>query len=170
MKNIIILTLAICFSFIKAQSQHCAYDSASIIVVSIHDKDSLNNIPNLKVTLVDSSGNAVLDSYNNEIVFWQNPKKTISEYNSPKNAKEIRYPFAKDNYVYVYDANFYVDDYYLKIEETEATSKYRLPYYKHNKLYEIDKFHLCSTYKKEDYFTYSGRRLYKPVEIIVQRN
>ncbi|RRJ89862.1 hypothetical protein EG240_10725 [Paenimyroides tangerinum] len=152
-----------------AFGQHCAYDFASIIVVTIHEKENLNNIPNLKVTIVDSEGNNVLDRNDNEIVFWQNPEKSSTEYNNFENAKEIRYPFAKDNYVWVCGVNFSVEDYYLKIEETGNTSKYHLPYYKLIKLYEVDKFHLCGNYHNEDYHTYSGRRLYKPVEIIVQK-
>lgn len=165
------LFLLISFTLLSglAFGQHCAYDFASIIVVYVHEKDNLNTIPNLKITLVDNEGNAVLDHNDKEIVFWQNPQKTISKYNSPEKAKEIRYPFAKDNYVWVCGVNFSVDDYYLKIEETGNTSHYNLPYYKLIRLYEADKFHLCDAYDNEDYFTYTGRRLYKPVEIILQK-
>jgi len=158
-----------------AFGQHCAYDFASIIVVSIHEQDNLNNIPNLKVTIVDNEGNSVLDRNEKEIVFWQNPDKTtfegFIESNNPVQNEKIRFPFAKDNYIWVCSINFSLDDYYLKIEEIGDSAQYRLPYYKFIKLYEVDKFHLCDSYKSEDYNkTFGSRRLYKPIEIIVKKN
>lgn len=153
-----------------AFGQHCAYDFASIIVVSVHEKDNLNNIQNLKISIVDSKGNTVSDHKEKEIVFWQNPEKSSTVFNNFENAREIRYPFAKDNYVWVCGVNFSVDDYYLKIEEVNDSSQYRLPDYKLIKLYEVDKFHLCDSYKNEDYHkSFGSRRLYKPIEIIVAK-
>lgn len=153
-----------------AFGQHCAYDGASIIVVNVHEKDNLNNIPNLIITIVDSKENPVLDHKEKEIVFWQNPEKSSTEYNNFENAREIRYPFAKDNYVWVCGVNFSTDDYYLKIEETGNISNYHLPYYKLIKLYEGDKFHLCDSYRNEDYHkNFGSQRLYKPIEIIVNK-
>ena len=150
--------------------QHCAYDSASIIVVSIHEKDNLNNITNLKISIVDNTGNPVLDHKEKEIVFWQNPEKSSTEYNNFENAREIRYPFAKDNYVWVCGVNFSVEDYYLKIEEINGARQYRLPDYKLIKLYEVDKFHLCDSYNNVDYRkNFGSQRLYKPIEIIVDK-
>lgn len=166
--------LYILISFIlfsgMALGQHCAYDFASIIIVSVHEKDNLNNIPNLKISIVDSKGNAVSDYTEKEIVFWQNPEKSSTEYNNFENARAIRYPFAKDNYVWVCGVNFSTDDYYLKIEEINDTRQYRLPGYKLIKLYEADKFHLCDSNNNEDYHkNFGSQRLYKPIEIIVEK-
>ncbi len=174
MKNLIILTFVIFLAGKKTQAQHCPYDFASIIVVSIHEKDSSKNIPNLKLTLVDSSGNAVLDRNEKEIVFWQNPEKTTFEgyidNNNPAQNEKIRFPFAKDNYVWVCSIYFSLDDYYLKIEKIGDIPQYRLPDYKLIKLYEVDKFHLCDSYKNEDYHKdFGSRRLYKPIEIIIDK-
>jgi len=168
MKKLIFFTIAIFIWFSKLHAQHCAYDFASIIVVSIHEKDNLENISNLKVTIVDSSGNPVLDSNENEMLFWQNPRKTTSDYNNPAQARKIRYPFAKNNYVLVLGGSHSIDKYYLKIEEKENFDKYRLPYYQMINLYEVDKYRLCDTYNNEDYKSYIGR-LYKPVEIIINK-
>ena len=174
MKHLIILTFVIFFSNIKTQAQHCAYDFTSIIVVSVHEKDNPNNIPNLKITLVDNSGKIVLDKNEKEIVFWQNPEQTTFEgfidNNNPAQNEKIRFPFAKDNYIWVCSVYFNLDDYYLKIEEVSDTPQYRLPDYKLIKLYEVDKFHLCDSYRNEDYHKNFGtRRLYKPIEIIVDK-
>lgn len=168
-QKLIILISFILFSDV-AFGQHCAYDFASIIVVSIHEKDNMNNIPNFKISIVDRKGNPVLDHKEKEIVFWQNPKKSSTEYNNFENAREIKYPFAKDNYVWVCGDNFSTDDYYLKVEEINDACQYRLTDYKLMKLYEVDKFHLCDSYNNEDYHkNFGSKRLYKPIEIIVEK-
>lgn len=152
-----------------ASGQHCPYDFASILVISVHEEDNLNNIANLKITLVDSNKNAVLDHNEKEIVFWQNPEKSSNEYNSPEKARATSFPFAKDNYVWVCDAIFSIEDYYLKIEETGDVQQYLLPKHELIKLYEIDKYRLCGNYRNKDYYSYSGERLYKPIEVIVRK-
>ncbi len=118
---------------------------------------------------MDSNKNTVLDHNKREIVFWQNPESSSNAYNSPEKARATRFPFAKDNYVWVCDVNFSVEDYYLKIEETGNIPQYHLPKYELIKLYEVDKYRLCGNYRNKDYYRYSGERLYKPVEIIVQK-
>ena len=172
MKNLIIIVSILITNF--AFGQHCAYDFTSIIVVSIHEKNNLNNIPNLKITIVDSDGNKVLDRNENEIIFWQNPEQTTFEgfidNNNPAQNEKISFPFAKDNYIWVCSVNFNLDDYYLNIEEVNNSPQYRLPDYKLIKFYEVDKFHLCDSYKNEDYQkNFGSRRLYKPIEIIVDK-
>lgn len=174
MKNQLFILISFILLSGIAFGQHCAYDFTSIIVVSIHEKDNLNNIPNLKVTIVDSEGNKVLDRNENEIIFWQNPEQTTFEgfidNNNPAQNEKIRFPFAKDNYIWVCSVSFNLDDYYLKIEEINDSLQYRLPDYKFIKLYEVDKFHLCDSYRNEDYHkNFGSRRLHKPIEIIVDR-
>lgn len=57
------------FSSFITTAQHCQYDFASIIVVHAHGKNKADNIPNLKISMIDSLGNPVLDYKGNEIVF-----------------------------------------------------------------------------------------------------
>ena len=62
---------------------------------------------------------------------------------------------------------FPIENYYLIIEEMDAVSKYNIPKHSNIKLYKSDQFPLCDNFRRDDFFTYSGSRLYKPVEVIL---
>ena len=152
----------------SVKGQHCPFDIAAIIVVTVHEKDSIKNIPNLKITIVDKLGNPI-SGHNSS---WQNANKTTFtgyiDNDNPGDATRIKFPFAKDNYVFICGVNFSVDGYYLKIEETDTVSKY----YSHIglvKMRDQDKYPLCGTYDDYEYSPYYDGRLYKPIEVIMKR-
>ena len=161
------------------KSQHCPYDMTSIIVVTIHEKESIKNIPNIRITLIDSLGNPFIGTIhkNEQLIqdtlrFWQNPnKKTFNGYlDNEDHPTQINFPFAKDNYVFVCAHNFPAAIYYIKVEEIDGKADgeyYPVPGIK---LYEQDKYSLCGTFDLNEYYPrYYGARIYKPIDIIMQR-
>ena len=99
------------------KSQHCPFDFSYIIVITVHEKDSIKNIPNLRITIVDSLGNPITETTYKDglpiadtLTFWQNPNKTTFmgyiDNENPADHAQINFPFAKDNYVFVCDRNF----------------------------------------------------------------
>ena len=155
--SLLLLTLSH-FAF----TQHCPFDGVSIIVVDVHERNFAKNIPHLKITMVNVEGKPVLDYKGNEITFWQNLEKSIHSINDLDHAKEMRFPFAKDNYVWVLPKSFQIDGYFLKIENTVKPTKFDKI-----KLYDVDKYHLCGQYTNEQLSSYSGQRVYQPIEIII---
>ncbi len=159
----------ITITFTTAMGQHCAFDFAAIIVVNVHEKDSIKNIPNLKITIVDSIGKPFESGQ-----FWQNPSKTTFagyiDNNNPADPSRIRFPFASDNYVLIIGYRFPVEKYYIKIEEIDrsANGEY-YPLIWPTKLYAIDKYSLCGTYDDDYYHSIPAGRIYKPIEIIMCR-
>lgn len=178
------IKLFILFSLLSvcALGQHCPFDFTAIIVVSVHEKDSAANIPNLRISLIDSAGNNVTDIFyrNGKAVvdtlrFWQNPNETTFkgyiDNENPADPVKIRFPFAKDNYVFVCSRKFEASKYQIKIEKVDGKQNGEyypiiFPVY----LYEQDKYSLCGNYDNEEYSPeYYGERIYKPIEIIMQR-
>jgi len=165
MKQRLLILIALILVSDTSRGQHCAFEDVSIIVVWIHTKDDSSNIPDLKITLVDSQGNTISDRNNNEIVFRKNKEK--NQHNGYFLSPEDRsYPFAKDNYIWVCNVGFNVDTYYLRVEKSGPASQDDRPLCLPVKLSESDKYYLCGVYNDREYIA-SGNRLYKPVEIIL---
>ena len=115
-----------------SNAQHCGYDIAGIIVINIHKKYDKKNIKNLKITLLDSLNKVVMTKFwrkdnNNEmhfvndtLKFWQNPIKTYKLKINPINHSDIRFPFAKENYLLVYSNDFKINTFKIKIEDIDG--------------------------------------------------
>ena len=163
------------------KSQHCPFDFTAIIVVSVHKKDSTKNIPNIKITLVDSLGKPLTETiYKNgqpildTIKFWQNQDKTtFTDYIdnlNPVDFTKFNFPFAKDNYVFVCGYNFPVNNYKIKIEEIDGRTKRKyVPLFSIVPLNKQNIYSLCGTYNDLEYSSLpNGTPRYKPVEVIMQ--
>jgi hypothetical protein len=173
----LVATILICASVF---GQHCPYDFSAAIIVHIHEKDSSKTIPNLRLTLIDSSGKALTATYyrnkqfvNDTVRFWQNPAQTTFkgyiDNENPAEDEKIRFPFAADHYVLVISRGMDLTGYSIRIENGKSKNQYQLPYYDVS-LSNNDKYILCGTYDEKDYRvkTY-GDREYKPVDITLTR-
>ncbi len=145
MKNIFLMTLLCIANYMNAQ--HCGFDSVSIIVVYVHSQNGVENIPNLRISIVDKNGIDLIN-YDKETMFFR---------------QNLNFPFLKNDYGLVVSNGLKMDNLYLKVES---------PFVKSNsikvKLYENDKYPLCGNYDNQDYSNpnrYSNR-VYKPIDVI----
>lgn len=153
MKKLAILLLLLMSSLSNAQ--HCPFDGAAIIVVKIHERGNENTIQNLKLTLIKKKKNKVI--------------KTIENF--PNNS--YSFPFLSDEYSLIVGSAFDVENWYLKIESVCEYGDNGWTYFKTTeiKLNENDKYQLCDNFNSSEYgvVTNSEGRVYKPVEVILER-
>jgi hypothetical protein len=163
-KLIAAFTLSFLFAF-SSKSQHCIFDVYSIIVVKVHSATDTNNIPNLKITLINNNLKT-----NDTLFFFQNPNKLKFEHIA--NHKQYNFPFAKDNYCLVCKNNVTTENYSLKIEDIDGVNNGGEFKTAIIHIYEIDKYPLCGRYDKTTYqdLNHSNLgRVYKPLEVILYR-
>jgi hypothetical protein len=145
-------------------AQHCPFDATGIIVVNIHSSSNTANVANLEVILLDSLGKEVGE-------FWRNPDKTTYhgpiDCNHRAEVTKMRFPFAKDNYVFVGVIDLLNKPHTIKIEDTDGPSNggnFKTLVIKPE---SKDMYSLCGTYKMEEYpEDYRERKVfYKPIEV-----
>jgi len=145
-------------------AQHCPFDGSGIIVLKIHSSGSADIIAGLKVTLIDSLGKPAGE-------FWQNPEKTTYhgpiDCNHRADVTRMRFPFAKDNYVFVGFFNLLSKPHTIRIEYTDGNFNDGHFSAVVVKPASEDMYSLCGTYKMDEYPSeYHGILIdYKPVEI-----
>lgn len=164
---------------INAQ-QHCGYDFSSYIVMHIHEDGKTENISNLKVTLVDSLGNDIVNvnnrySWNKKdqvLKFYENYKidndgKKIE--NIPENQKaRWFFPFAKDTYLLSVTNDFPADNMRVKIEDVAIDN--HKPQYETQivQLYAYNMYILCSTQVQQKAQQF-GPRVNKPINVVLEK-
>jgi hypothetical protein len=168
--------LVFCITFSANAQQHCGYDFSSYIVLHIHEDGKSENIPNLRVTLVDSLGNDIINvnnkySWNKKdqvMQFYENYKidndgKRVE--NNPENQKmRWFFPFAKDTYLLSVTNDFPADEMRVKIEDGHK------PRYETQiiQLYAFNMYILCSTQVQQKAQQF-GPRVNKPVNVVLKR-
>lgn len=89
-------------------------------MVNIHTDKDTALLTGLTLSIVDSNGKWVAD-------FWQNPPRTTFkgyiDNENPARPKRIRFPFAKDNYVWVTRSRFKLEQYNIKISYTRPDKR-----------------------------------------------
>jgi len=177
------LILLLAAGGLKAQqgsAMHCGYDFTSYVVLDVHEDGKTHNIKNLRVTIVDSLGNDVVNtnnlysykSANEPLKFTFNyligdDNKRLPEGVVP--AKERWYfPYAKDNYLISVVNSFPADKFQVKIEDVDGAEnggKFKtviLP------LYAYNMYVLCSNESKQASMKF-GRKMNKPVDIVLEK-
>ncbi len=179
-----IITILFCFS-VKAQLpggnvMHCGYDFTSYIVLDVHENGKPEKIPNLKITIVDSTGRELINI--NNMYSWNNANKPLvfsSNYRIDADGKKLTegaavvkerwyFPFAKDNYLLSVANTFNADRYGVKIEDVDGEEnggKYKtviLP------LYSYNMYILCSNESQQAAVKF-GRKMNKPVDIVLEK-
>lgn len=159
----------------KAQ-QHCGYDFSSYLVLHIHEDGKPENISNLKVTLIDFFGNALVNTGNK--YSWIERDKVMSFYENYKidskgqrltgdsTEEKIRwyFPFSKATYLISVTNDFPIEGMRVKIEDVSEKPVYQTQIVN---LYAFNMYVLCTTQaEKAQQF---GARVNKPVDIILKR-
>lgn len=156
--------------------QHCGYDFSSFFVLHIHEEGSKENIPNLKVTLIDFFGNDLVNTGNK--YSWTDRDKVMQFYENYKiNAEGKRlvdenteekirwyFPFSKATYIISVVNDFPVDGIRVKIEDVSEQPVFQTQIIP---LFAGNLYVLCTTQAaKAQQF---GVRVNKPVDVVLKR-
>lgn len=177
-----ILLLFIFFSFsASAQVMHCGYDFTSYLVLDVHEQGKKENIKNLRITIVDSLGNEVINvkntySFKNAdepLVFSSNYRiddnnKKLEE-GGPSSKERWFFPFAKDNYLLSVANTFAADRFSIKVQDIDGTlngGKYKTTVIP---LYSYNMYILCSNESQQAAIKF-GRKANKPVDVVLEKD
>ncbi len=179
MRYILLFLTLITFSA-KAQVMHCGYDFTSYVVLDVHEAGKKENIKNLRITIVDSLGNDVVNtankySYNNAgepMVFTFNYKIGDDNKRLPEGIVATKerwfFPYAKDNYLLSVVNTFPADSFQIKIEDKDGKEnggKFKtmiIP------LYSYNMYILCSNESQQAGIKF-GRKMNKPIDVVLER-
>lgn len=162
----------ILFSTIGYSQQHCGFDFTSYLVLHVHENGKPNNISELIVSLVDADGLPAVNVNNS--LSWSNSGKQLQfaeNYKIDANGKRAAvstnemkwyFPYAKDTYLLSVTNEFPADNFQVKIEDPKQIYKSVTV-----QLNTYNMYVLCSTQQQAMQF---GRRVNKPLEIILERN
>lgn len=156
--------------------QHCGYDFSSFLVLHIHEDGKPENIPNLKVTLIDFFGNELINTGNkyswthrDEVMtFYENYKidskgKKLMDDSSEEKVRWF-FPFAKATYIISISNDFPIEGIRAKIEDVSAKPTFQTQIIN---LYAFNMYVLCTTQaEKAQQF---GARVNKPVDVVLKR-
>jgi hypothetical protein len=167
------LVLAFFFMVSAAGAQqHCGYDFTSYIVLHVHENGKKENIADLKITVVDSTGADVVNTANkyswkmkNEPLRFSENYKIDAEGNkiASEPAEKFRwfFPFAKDTYLLSVTNDFPADAMRVKIEGGGFKTNMV-------QLYAFNMYILCSTQAQQQAQQF-GPRVNKPVDIVLEK-
>lgn len=175
-----ILLLAAGAASAQQNAMHCGYDFTSYVVIDAHENGKTHNIKNLRVTVVDSLGNDVINT--NNLYSFKNanePMKFTFNYligddnkRLPEGATAAKerwfFPYAKDNYLISVVNNFPADSFQVKIEDVDGAEnggKFKtiiIP------LYSYNMYVLCSNESQQAAMKF-GRKMNKPIEVVLEK-
>lgn len=169
------------FSF-TAHSQmiHCGYDFTSYLVLDVHEQGKKENIKNLKITIIDSTGNTVVNV--NNIYSWQNANKPLEftpNYKIDDQGKRLAegvvaqkerwyFPFAKDNYLLSVANTFPAENFQVKVEDIDGLEnggKYKTTTVP---LYNFNMYVLCTNENQQAAVKF-GPKTNRPIEIVLEK-
>lgn len=181
MKYLLLLIALISFSAKAQQSGlHCGYDFTSYIVLDVHEAGKKENIKNLRITVVDSLGNDLINTAN--LYSWKNADKPMAfsfNYLIDDNNQRLAegatatkerwfFPYAKDNYLITVVNTFQPERFQVKIEDKDGKEnggKFKtifLPIYGYNM------YILCSNESQQAAMKF-GRKMNKPVDVVLEK-
>ena len=180
MRILFLFILFVNFS-VKGQifnAQHCGYDFTSYLVIDVHEKGKKENIKNLRITIIDSSGNEVINknnrwswvNNNKPLLFTPNYKLNKSGEKVSENNPEGKwfFPFAKDNYLLSIVNTFLADNFSVKIEDIDGEENGGHFETQVIQLYPFNMYILCSS-ENERQAQQFGPRTNRPVEVILDK-
>lgn len=148
------------------QVPHCGFDFTSYLVVKVHEEGKSDNIPDLKITLVNEKGGEVINKnnkyswkYGNQaLVFTKN--NLISQPNEPE---KWFFPYSGDTYLLSVTNTFPAEEFFIKIEDTKGKYIEQLV-----QLQAFNMYILCSSENERQAKTF-GPRSNNPIEVILVR-
>ncbi|HEU0137292.1 MAG TPA: hypothetical protein VFQ50_08380 [Flavobacterium sp.] len=162
MRGLLFMLLLIGFS--STAQQHCGYDFTSYIVLHIHEDGKKENIPGLKVSLVDRNGNEIVN-HNNKYSWNNNDGTLVFSKNYMIDNNRWFFPYAKDTYLLSVTNTFPADELQVKIEDASAEPVFATTTVP---LYSYNMFVLCSSEQQQKAVQF-GPRVNKAVDIVLER-
>jgi hypothetical protein len=159
---------------VKAQipAMHCGYDFTSYLVLDVHENGKKENIKNLRITVVDSLGQEVVNinnlySYrdsNKPMVFSLNYQIDESGNKITIDNPKARwyFPYAKDNYLLSIANTFPADKFSVKVEDLNKRFKTQIV-----QLFAFNMYVLCSSQSEKT--VQFGRKANRPIDIVMER-
>ena len=164
----------------KAQVLHCGYDFTSFIVLDVHEAGKTENIKKLRITVIDSLGNDVINI--NNLYSWKNGNQPLlftMNYKIGDDNKRLAegatatkerwfFPFAKDNYLLSVANTFPADSFSIKVEDIDGEEnggKFKTTIIP---LYSFNMYILCSNESQQAAVKF-GRKTNKPIDIVLER-
>jgi hypothetical protein len=146
------------------QVPHCGFDFTSYLVVKAHEDGKLDNIADLKISLVNEKGEEVINENNK--YSWKNANQAliftrnhlISKSNEPE---KWFFPYAGDTYLLSVTNTFPAEDFYLKIQDTKGLFQEQLV-----QLQAFNMYILCSSENERQARSF-GPRTNSPIEVIL---
>lgn len=157
---------------------HCGFDFTSYLVVNVHEKDKKENIKNLRITIVDSVGNEVINrnnrwswvNNNKPLLFTPNYKLNKAGEKVPNDDPDAKwfFPFAKDYYLLSVVNTFTADAFSIKIEDLDGEENGGWFETQIIQLYPFNMYILCSS-ENERQAQQFGPRTNRPIEVILEK-
>jgi len=157
---------------------HCGYDFTSYLVLNVHESGKTENVQNLRITIVDSSGVEVINKNNRWS--WVNTNKPLlftPNYKIDSNNKKVEqttsdgkwfFPFAKDSYLLSIVTAFPADQFQVKIEDIDQNENGGHFETQTIQLFPFNMYLLCSS-ENERKAQQFGPRTNRPVEVILNK-
>jgi hypothetical protein len=146
------------------QVPHCGFDFTSYLVVKAHEDGKLDNIADLKISLVNEKGEEVINENNK--YSWKNANQAliftrnhlISKSNEPE---KWFFPYAGDTYLLSVTNTFPAEEFYIKIQDTQGRFQEQLV-----QLQAFNMYILCSSENQRQARSF-GPRTNSPIEVIL---
>ena len=146
------------------QVPHCGYDFTSYLVVKAHEDGKVENIADLKISLVNEQGEVVINENNK--YSWKNANQAliftrnhlISKSNEPE---KWFFPYAGDTYLLSVTNTFPAEEFYIKIQDTQGRFQEQLV-----QLQAFNMYILCSSENERQARSF-GPRTNSPIEVIL---
>jgi hypothetical protein len=152
------------FSF--GQVPHCGFDFTSYLVVKVHEEGKSENLPDLKITVTNENGEAIINEnnkyswkYGNQaLLFTRN--HLINKSNEPE---KWFFPYSGDTYLLSVTTLFPAEDFFIKIEDTKGVFKERII-----QLQAFNMYILCSSENERQARSF-GPRSNNPIEVVLEK-
>lgn len=146
------------------QVPHCGFDFTSYLVVKAHEDGKVENIADLKISLVNEQGEVVINENNK--YSWKNANQAliftrnhlISKSNEPE---KWFFPYAGDTYLLSVTNTFPAEEFYIKILDTQERFQEQLV-----QLQAFNMYILCSSENERQARSF-GPRTNSPIEVIL---
>lgn len=146
------------------QVPHCGFDFTSYLVVKAHEDGKVENIADLKISLVNEQGDVVINENNK--YSWKNANQAliftrnhlISKSNEPE---KWFFPYAGDTYLLSVTNTFPAEEFYIKIQDTQGRFQEQLV-----QLQAFNMYILCSSENERQARSF-GPRTNSPIVVIL---
>lgn len=152
--------------FTFGQVPHCGFDFTSYLVVKAHEEGKTENIPDLKITLVNEKGEVVINENNKYSWKFGNQALIFSKnYIISKENEAVKwfFPYAGDTYLLSVTNTFPAEEFFIKIQDTKGKFKEQLV-----QLQAFNMYILCSSENERQARTF-GPRSNNPIEVVLVR-